>query len=141
MSFPSDTTLSEYYDSSIMEPDEWIVGIERSDGQYTTVKNNDSIDPSTVVEVTFPLSLPWESDSVLLQAPMEQVEVRDRNMGPERHYSARIEDSVPNSNQIWWIEIELWEYPSNSFNMSRLTHTDQIRNAVWDRDDLLNAIG
>jgi hypothetical protein len=123
-----------------MEPDEWIVGIKRSDGQNITIKSNDSVDPSSVVEVTFPLSFPWESDSVLLQAPMEQVEVRDRSMGPERHYSARLEDSVPNSNEFWSIELELWEYPPNSFNMSRLTHTDQIRNAVWDREDLLNAM-
>lgn len=123
-----------------MEPDEWIVGIKCDGESDRTLKNEDSIDPSIITEIIFPLSLPWESDSVLYSASIEEVEVRDRNMGRERHYSARLEGGVPNSNQFWEIELELWEYPPGAFNMSRLTHTDQIRNAVWDRDDLLNAI-
>ncbi|WP_143025229.1 hypothetical protein [Haloplanus vescus] len=123
-----------------MEPDDWVIGVIRSDDEYSVLTQSGHVDPSSISEVVFPLSFPWDDEPQLIPVPLEVVEVNERNMGPERHYSARAEGTVPNSNDFWEIEIELWEYPSNTFNMSSLTHTDNIRSALWDEDDLLNAI-
>lgn len=61
-------------------------------------------------------------------------------MGAETQYSARIEGTVPNSDQFWEIQVKIWEYPPESFNSVELTHSDQIRNAEYDPDDLLSLI-
>jgi hypothetical protein len=123
-----------------MEPDNWIVGIIKDDGSYGFLMSDRQVNPSTINEVIFPLSLPWEDEPQLIPVPLEVVEVTERNMGSEKHYSAKAEDRVPNSNSFWEIELELWEYPENTFNMSRLTRTENIRNANWDSDDLVDAM-
>lgn len=124
----------------MVSPDEWMVGIIKSNGAKEILTHSSQVTPSRIEEVVFPLSMPWENEPKLYPSPLQQVEVQERNMGPERHYSARLEDSVPNSNQIWEIELELWEYPEGVFNTSDLHHTDQIRNAIWEKDDLLSVL-
>jgi hypothetical protein len=124
-----------------MQPDEWIVGVVLNDDSYDVLTHGSHIAPSRIDEVVFPLSFPWRDDPVLLPAELREV-AKDgsRNSGSERHYSAYREDIVPNSDQLWNVELELWEYPPNVFNMSRLQHTEQIRNGQWEREDLLEAI-
>jgi len=123
-----------------MEPDEWTIGVVLKDGQRDILTESTGITPSEIREVFFPLSFPWRNEPVIHDVPLQQVEVTERNMGPERHYSARIEDTVPKSDEFWEVELEVWEYPPGSFNTSELTHTDQVRVGVWDNDDLLDAI-
>lgn len=123
-----------------MEPDDWMVGLITDDGRHTVFTGGGGVNPSQIADVVFPVSLPWENEPQLYRVGLQQVEVQQRNQGPERHYSARLEDTVPNSDQIWEMELELWEYPPGAFNSSSLHHTDQVRNAIWDPDDLRNAM-
>lgn len=124
-----------------MRPNEWIVGVVLSDGSPDVLTHESQITPSRVDEVVFPLSFPWRDEPALLSTTLREVAVDEsRNSGSERQYSARCEDTVPNSDQLWNVELELWEYPPNVFNMSRLQHTEQIRVGQWNRDDLLEAV-
>lgn len=123
-----------------MNPEKWKVGIVLEDGSCEILTESTSTTPSGVQEVFFPLSLPWIDEPVLYDVPLQQVEVRERNMGPEKHYSAKVEDTVPNSDDIWEVELELWEYPPGSFNTSELTHTDHVRVGEWSDEDLLDAV-
>lgn len=123
-----------------MEPEEWTVGIKTEEGSFSVLTSSSHENPSDIVEIFFPISAPWSEEPLIYEAPLEQVEVNERSMGPERHYAARVEDTVPNSDQLWHIELGLWEYPENTFNMSTLEHTNQIRNATWEAEDLINAI-
>lgn len=123
-----------------MPVSDWIVGVKRSDGSYSTLTQADGINPAEVDEIVFPLSLPWENEPVLYSRVLEKVASRERDMGAEVTHNARVEDSVPNSNQIWYIEIDIWEYPAGVFNTSELRRSDQIRNAHWNPSDLINAM-
>lgn len=125
-----------------MRPDSWIVGVELEDGEYSTLQDGTGggINPSMLVAAHIPISFPWEDELQIREAPVQEVEVTERSMGPETHYSARREGSVPNSNQSWEIEVEVWEYPPKAFNTAALSHSDQIRNAELDPEDLLSII-
>jgi hypothetical protein len=124
-----------------MQPAEWIVGVTLNDGSYDVLTHDSRINPARIDDVVFPLSLPWKNEPALYVASLQEVAVDgSRDSGPERHYSAYREETVPNSDQLWNIELELWEYPPNVFNTSRLQHTEQIRGSRWKRDDLLDAI-
>lgn len=123
-----------------MSSNDWIVGIIRNDGSYDTLTQGGNISPTVIDEIVFPLSLPWVDEPALYKSSLEKVASDQRNMGSEITHSARVEDTVPNSNQIWEIEIDIWEYPSGAFNSSELRHSDQIRNAQWEPSDLIDAM-
>ena len=123
-----------------MKPDRWKIGIVMKDGSKEIFAAQTGATPSEIRDVLFPLSAPWRDEPVIYDVPLQQVEVTERKMGPERHYSAKIEDTVPNSDDFWEVELEMWEYPPGTFDTSELTHTEQVRVGVWDDDDLLDAI-
>lgn len=123
-----------------MSPDSWIVGVILEDGSYETLTNSETIKPTHIEEIVFPLSLPWIDEPVLYRRHLEKVASTSRNQGPQTTHSARVEGVVPNSNQIWEIEIDIWEYPRGAFNDSELRHSDQVRNAQWDSEDLIDAM-
>lgn len=123
-----------------MSPNDWIVGVILEDGSYDTLTKSSGINPALIEEIVFPLSLPWIDDSVFYRRHLEQVASNSRSQGPETTHSARVEGGVPNSNQVWEIEIDIWEYPRGAFNSSELRHTNQVRNARWDSDDLIDAM-
>lgn len=124
----------------MVQPEEWIVGLRLSDGTDTVFSGDAGVDPSTIEEVVFPLSIPWLDGPQLYSRVLREVATEERDMGPEIQYSARIEDTVPNSDEIWEVELEIWEYPRGALNMARMEHTDHVTSAIWDSDDLLNAM-
>lgn len=123
-----------------MSGNNWIVGVKRSDGSYDTLTQAGSISPTEIDEIIFPLSLPWKDEPVLYGRVLEKVASHERNMGAETTHSARVEGTVPNSDQIWQIELDIWEYPPGAYNDSELRCSDQIRNAQWDPNDLIDAM-
>ncbi|USZ68869.1 hypothetical protein NGM10_03820 [Halorussus salilacus] len=123
-----------------MSSNNWIVGAILEDGSYDTLTQAGGINPAIIDEIVFPLSLPWNDDPVLYGSSLKKVATDERKMGTEITHSARVEDTVPNSDQIWQIEIDIWEYPSDAFNTSELRRSNQIRNAQWDPDDLIDAM-
>jgi hypothetical protein len=125
-----------------MTPDSWIVGVEYEDGNYAILQSGSGLggDPSRVVSVHIPISFPWEDQPQIRDVGLQAVAGYEEDMGTETQYSARLEDTVPNAEQTWEMEVEIWEYPPGAFNYAELTHSDQIRNAEYDPDDLLSLI-
>lgn len=121
-------------------PDSWKVGLVKEGGQVEILTESSSTNPSAVEEVIFPLSIPWVDGAPLYNVGSRAVSSEERGSGKAVCHSARMEDRVPNSDDSWAVELELWEYPTNVFNMSRLTRTEHIRVANWDTSDLRNAI-
>lgn len=54
----------------------------------------------------------------------EIVEKDEREMGPEIHYSAKLERVCPNCDEMFSIEIEIWEYPMGALNHVEVTATN-----------------
>lgn len=91
-----------------MQPEEWIVGVTLNDGSYGVHSHGSRINPARITDVIFPVSLPWKNEPGLYVASLKEVAVDDsRDSGPERHYSAYRERTVPNSDQLWSVELEL----------------------------------
>lgn len=53
----------------------------------------------------------------------EVVEKSERQMGPEIHYSSKLERTCPNCDEIFSVEIEVWEYPEGALNDVEITPT------------------
>lgn len=125
-----------------MTPDSWIVGVEFEDGHCGTLQggSGSGMNPSRISSIHIPISFPWKDQPQIREAGLQAVAGHEEDMGTETQYSARLEDTVPNSEQIWEIEVELWEYPPGALDHAELTHSDQIRNAEYDPDDLLSLI-
>lgn len=123
-----------------MEPDEWIVGIIREDGSCDTLTHADGIPPSYIDTIVFPVSVPGINEALLFDRPIQKVDGRERSSGAETTYNARVEGDIPNSDQYWNMKIDLWEYPQGVFNYSELEHSENVTNAQWNPDDLVDAI-
>lgn len=123
-----------------MTPSNWIVGLLLSDGTYDTLDQSESIPPNHIEEVIFPLSLPWIDEPTLYRRSLTDVASDSREQGPETTHSARVEGAVPNTNQVWEVQLDIWEYPRGVFNDSKLRHSEQVRNARWNPVDLIDAM-
>lgn len=117
--------------------DDWILGIRRNDGTID-ITYGGAIDADSVSKIMFPVSRPWSDRADVYPAPLEFVQSTERSMGSEDHYVARVEDSGPSSGQGWEMEFRYVEYMDPV--VSEVTHTDNVTAAVWDADDLMDAI-
>jgi hypothetical protein len=117
--------------------DDWILGIRYNDGTVDVTRGG-GIDADSVSEIVFPVSRPWSDRADTYPAPLKFVQSDERNMGSEDHYVARVEDSGPSSGQDWEMEFRYVEYMDPI--ASEVTHTDNVTAAVWDADDLMDAI-
>lgn len=125
----------------MVQPDDWQVGVILEDGQKVVIEPGGGPAPSRIEKVYIPISFPWSEGPDLYYADIEAVADRERSSGQQTHYSARLEDHEPEPvDQSWYIEFEIWEYPQNVFNHATLSHSDNIKNAIWDPDDLKNAM-
>lgn len=124
-----------------MEADDWIVGVKTANGE-DVIKGPGSfggMSPSEIETVYFPVSLFWTDQADLLEADLLEVAREERSSGVEITYSAKLEDSTPNDD-LWYVQLDLWEYPSNVVNHTELQHSENITPAMWDEEDLLDAI-
>lgn len=123
-----------------MEPDQWIVGVKRGNDVYGTITSSSHVNPSDITDIYIPIEFPWEEELKIYSMGLEPVESHDRAMGPEICHAVHLEDIVPDTDEFWEVDFELWEYPAGAFNMSRLEHSENIAIADLTSEALLNRI-
>lgn len=128
----------------MVTPDDWHVGVKIEhidhETQYEILSEQGGPNPALIDTVYIPVSLPWSDNPEIIEVYPQKVSANERGSGTEILYSARYEANVPNTDDYWEVEMEIWEYPPNVFNTADLSHSENITYANWKTSDLLDAI-
>lgn len=115
-----------------------VLGVIRSDGSYDVLVEGMATHPDTVDKIVTPISLPWEDNVRLESRPLADFGQggQERSMGEETHYSTTFQGINPSSEERWYVDTRMFEYPQGDLQVADIQTKGDASFAHFSPDDL-----